>query len=534
LIKTIYPVTPFPYSLDKTYKVSILNLIFKDSSTLFLVDKEAFLTLALSHQIEIIEEFLKTIDRLTSKGYLNSQDLRSYAILSELLPRFITSSKESEWIEYVNGEKSMESYKWLYNILILTLYFLCISSLYKGIEGGDPELLADSDLLTDLKIQERVLFSRLDPSIRHHMRKTGISIVRNTYVGYDTEFNNLDLKSNSLVSAQLAITTKVYVKLPNAKKYTLSSLNVEENKLQKQNTVSNIFNYAKIEMTIQWIIQEVKYLKYQNYDESMLVLNQSLKLIKGINHFESEEHTLFSLPRSAIQPFIIVNQTVCFKDLVQIASSIAKPFLDEMNLILTSLIKDICSRNISLLEGKDKMLEEIYKCYGEYRVFAEKATEQENQLPLIFRRRVSEELKEDEQKLNRIFLSNLFKSNSKVSITTTKNYYFIAHLTQADLSMLSDFEEIKDGLSIVNGSFITLRDPLKLSGRAIHIRDTMLLAPGGSKSLAHIGKLYGENFHKIQISQKNLNDMQSFFQDDQVNFITYALRDALISLVHAL
>ena len=96
MIKTISPVSPFPYSLDKTYKLTIQNLIFKDSSTLFLVDKEAFLTLALSHQIEIIEEFLKTIDRLTSKGYLNSQDLRSYALLSELLPSFLTTSKESD------------------------------------------------------------------------------------------------------------------------------------------------------------------------------------------------------------------------------------------------------------------------------------------------------------------------------------------------------------------------------------------------------------------------------------------------------
>jgi hypothetical protein len=42
--------------------------------------------------------------------------------------------------------------------------------------------------------------------------------------------------------------------------------------------------------------------------------------------------------------------------------------------------------------------------------------------------------------------------NNKVCVTLTRNYYIIAHLTPADLSLLSDFEEVKEELSIVNGS----------------------------------------------------------------------------------
>ena len=52
---------------------------------------------------------------------------------------------------------------------------------------------------------------------------------------------------------------------------------------------------------------------------------------------------------------------------------------------------------------------------------------------------------------------------------------------------MSDFDDIKEELSIVNGSFVTLGDPLKYDDKTIHIRDTMLLAPGRSKSLASIG-----------------------------------------------
>lgn len=66
--------------------------------------------------------------------------------------------------------------------------------------------LIDIDLVTDLKIQEKVLYSKLDTYIRHHMRKVGISIIKIPYSGFDTEFNNTDITRNYLVSAQLAIT----------------------------------------------------------------------------------------------------------------------------------------------------------------------------------------------------------------------------------------------------------------------------------------------------------------------------------------
>jgi hypothetical protein len=61
----------------------------------------------------------------------------------------------------------------------------------------------------------------------------------------------------------------------------------------------------------------------------------------------------------------------------------------------------------------------------------------------------------------------------------------------------------------------------------------MLLAPGGSKSLASIGKLYGGVLNKIEISKADLEDMEGFLHRDKDKFTEYALRDALISLIHA-
>ena len=61
----------------------------------------------------------------------------------------------------------------------------------------------------------------------------------------------------------------------------------------------------------------------------------------------------------------------------------------------------------------------------------------------------------------------------------------------------------------------------------------MLLAPAGSRTLPQIGKLYGEAFNQISISQNDLNDMQSFLQRDKEKFVEYAVRDSLISLIHS-
>jgi len=57
---------------------------------------------------------------------------------------------------------------------------------------------------------------------------------------------------------------------------------------------------------------------------------------------------------------------------------------------------------------------------------------------------------------------------------------------------------------------------------------------GGSKRLAQFGNLYGEEFHKITIGSDKINDMQSFLRFDREEIVKYALRDALISLIHSL
>src|SRR2546430_3160160 len=127
--------------------------------------------------------------------------------------------------------------------------------------------------------------------------------------------------------------------------------------------------------------------------------------------------------------------------------------------------------------------------------------------------------------------SNRSLLNEKVSFTIIKNNYFISHLTNADLSMLSDFNELKLKLDIVNNSFVTLKNSLLIDGFNVFIRDTILLAPGRKKGLDALGSLHG--FEKVSLTKKQKENMDVLLLENPILFKKYALQDALITLVHA-
>ena len=465
---------------------------------------------------------LTALESPSNKGFLSSYDLTTFPIVAEILPCFLQGVES----KYLNGEKSMESYKWVYNIVILNLYLLCLET----ISGLD--LNPESEELVDIKNIAEELLSKLDPSIRHHIKKRGISIRENTYIGFDTEFTKKDLLQNKLVSAQLTVTTKTYVLVPKTNAYCISKIDENTNELLKQTTNSKDLNYKKIEMSIQMGIQSIRRLKYDRYDGSMLALTESLRVIKSISYTDQEEQIVFSLPRSIIQPYIHFGDTFSLKELILISSSIAKPHLNKSYSALMNLIREITSNDVAIQLGQIGQTnpeEVLSKKYGDYEGIDQLRSGFEQALPLLEEGSIVKD--HSEQRLTRKFMTDLFPQ--KVSVTKTKNYYIIAHLTPADLSLLSDFEEIKEELSIVNGSFVTIGKPLKYCGRNIHIRDTMLLAPGLSKSLAAIGRLYGGVLNKLEIGREDLEDMQGFLARDKVKFTEYALRDALISLIHA-
>jgi hypothetical protein len=142
-----------------------------------------------------------------------------------------------------------------------------------------------------------------------------------------------------------------------------------------------------------------------------------------------------------------------------------------------------------------------------------------------------ERVQEEDKRMSRSYMTSF--SSDKVSVTKIRNNYFVAHLTNADLSMMNDFDLLKEELNIVQKSFITLGKPLRMYNTNIIIRDTLLLAPAGQKSLEAIGSMYGDNSRKITLSRNQKENMDILLMENRELFESYALRDAIITLVHS-
>jgi len=95
------------YSLDKQKELQIYDLAWLDSYMYLMVQNKS---LNLPDTIRKIEGIITGLESSTSKGFLTSHDLQNFPVISEILPSFLTGNN-LECEDYVNGEKSMESYK---------------------------------------------------------------------------------------------------------------------------------------------------------------------------------------------------------------------------------------------------------------------------------------------------------------------------------------------------------------------------------------------------------------------------------------
>jgi hypothetical protein len=470
-----------------------------------------------------INSLQSALESSTTKGFLPHYDLTKFPVFAEILPYFIVEDEEGE-DSFVNGVNTMESYKWVYNFIILNLYYFCIESLIT--------FEVENDVYTDLKNKERELFSKLDPSIRLFLIKKGISVKDYVNIGFDTEFTKSGFERNRIVSSQLAISTKTYMLIPRCESYKLSRVDEVSNKLTFLPKSSSNFNYSKIETSIQNCVGKIRGLKYGKYDVSMLVLCESLKIVKGLNYFEQDDFTVFGFPRSSIQPYIKLSDSFSYLELTNVASTIASPVLQQTADRLKELLLEISSKCFTLESGREKLLESIYFAFSGYTGFEELSEVSDKVLP-YYTEGMLKELCDQRLKKEKSLVRNYLNIPEKVSVTRKRIYTIIAHLTSADFSLLSDFDVLKEELSIVNGSFVTLGKPINLDERCVHVRDTMLLAPGLNKSLESIGRLYNTGFEKVKINQDDLENMHLFLDRSPEEFITYAVRDAVISLIHA-
>jgi len=456
----------------------------------------------------IIKCILKELEVILNTGYLNTHNLIDYPIINDLITLFVSNE------DYINGKFSHESYKWLFNIIHLTIYRELIE--YENLYKPTLDTRTDSEIESyyELKINLNTVRSRLDPSIRKSLQKVGITLIQNIEAAFDSEYVNINSISNKPLSFQIAQVLQNYIKIPIKSEYKLEKINpVTESNYLVKTTLS--FDYNLIENIISNHINCIRNILYGDYDFIIKKLYEYLTKDKSIKSFETSDSLTIRLKESKEKTYI--------------------KLLDEKGYSLLGMLQDIYSLSkVDIFYSRKIIMDKVVQLINsinenDFKMFDAK---ENYYFELSY-----DDIDQNELTVNKV-LTNLSRNritiskNHRLSITYIYNNILIGHNTSADLSLLNDFNLFKDELDIVNKGMITIGKGFKYAGYNVQVRDTMLLAPAGQKSLASIGKLY--NFDKINLTEFEITHMDLLLKNDKDRFMLYALKDSQITLKHAI
>jgi hypothetical protein len=367
------------------------------------------------------------------------------------------------------------------------------------------------------------LFNKLDTSIRIKLQRNGISIIQNIYTGFDTEFKNIDVKTNKLLSVQFMLNTKLILKIPKLTDFCLSTVGTLNNQIYKlSKSLRKSLPSDILENSFNNLINDCRVLKFGDYDINIKLLITKLKDLKLLSYFEDDNYINFAFPRTPSIPYIKLVDNYTFENLIHKSNELAEPYLiKSYNLLMELLLKE--TKQTNLIEGDLSDIVNVDE-NNLIELTIDNKDSKENSKEGLFKTIVNLT-----KSLTRTFIK--ISTTPKVSVTKIKNNYMIAHLTAADLSMFSDFDKFKNQLDIVNKCFITLGKPMNYANSRVIIRDTFLLAPAEKRSLASIGSIY--KIDKIELPKELKDKMDILLEQDKRLFIDYALRDAEITLIHA-
>lgn len=494
----------------KTEEVKEINLEFETG-----VSTEEILS-----DIKVI---LSDLESVTKRGFIVPKDLlfKNIPLMNTLASHFCDMDLLKQTVGDIDSEHFKESYGWMYNFILLNLHRLMHSHMHENKIDYREEAL-DSDVLSDYKYLLNKLYSKLDPSIRLKLSRPGLGIIQNIYTGFDTEYQNKDSKHNELISVQIAANTRTHLKIPMLEDYSVCTIDAQSNKKYPVKRIEG-FNYTLFEDSVNYCIREIRYIKYSKYDKMIDILNKGFKCLcikrpELFKSFKKGDYLVVSLPRTPVEKFLFIDENKTgfkFDDVVNISGNLVNKHLDDDYKRIRWVIN-----NIRKLydESLTKEVGDIFMT-SEIGIDPVENLKVLSQIPSLI-------MTEDSKRYSRSKLRSL-----EMNINRVKNNYIISHLTNADLSMLKDFDTLKESLDIVNRSFVTLGKPLKVGGFNVHIRDTMLLAPAGKKGLSALGDLLG--FNKLELSQVDLQSMSLLLLNDREKFIKYAITDAIITLLYA-
>jgi hypothetical protein len=433
----------------------------------------------------------------------------------------------------------------LQNIVILNL----ILDLY------NTENKEHDDLYYELEGQLNYIKERINPDIKKHFDKKGIIKEDLINAGFDTEYNNIDSKFNNLLSVQYSFNMNYVIKIPNVESiYIPQSLNVYEDEFYDVKQRKNQFLNRYL---VNNLIQDS--LNYYKWTTHRVYLTLVRKLIKGlieagIPYIVNNDYYIFkTTPTASKSGFIKVdNNEYKLSDLLSVIinedSKANNAFRNNISDLLKNIISDKVVNKITPKDNEDSSnlnkeftLSDIIQDQNISHLEGKFLNSKQDKKQTLIREYLRRKLKNESQEI--------------ISVNNKRTLNLIGFFTAADLSVLKDFNQFKNDLSILSKSFITISDgiPFKLvdnttndnttndkvkksKGKdiwvgSIKIFDCMLLAPDGHRNLNSIGEIY--NIPKLSLTQNEIENMDILWATDPNKFINYSVRDSLIPLVHA-
>jgi hypothetical protein len=564
-----------PYKVSESYKNSVLKTSYSDgvvkieylvsgrtplislvrgssgSYTLSgLEGVNLFHSQRLREILKIIKSVSKELESINIRGFVTSTHLSDYPIMKDYLKEYVKADprhKGGSSLKSLDSRLTLREKRvlvgWLHTLFSLNMYTLILGVLHRlgvgqskskllevlessNLSGSEKELV--HDLILDLQTLSFKFYGGINASVREAIRQGGLTVTENTYCGFDTEYQNEEMGVNKILSAQWAVNSRIILTMPFLTDYELSNQNTQSGEAYRLNPMwfkQGKMNFFALQSSIRGYIREIRELRFSQNDDSIKRITHSI-IQDGTPYFIEKGKINFVLgSRSPIKTYFKTDNLdkLDLNSLVQIGLNLDSEFMDGRRNRLKAILKNLnvlpsvapCSLSELPLSKTDK----LPQSGGSIEEITDSALESKS--PTFYKGPSS-----------RTYKGGF--TSEPISLTTRRNFYIIGHLTQADLSLLSDFAEFKRELDIVNKCMVTLgKSSIVKHGHNIIFRDTLLLAPGGKKSLASIGSMYGDHLRKISLSESQHQNMAALLKDDPNLFKNYALRDSLISLVHA-
>jgi len=468
---------------------------------------------------DLFNDLVKAKETLESinveRGYVKSTNIfdeKEYPIVHLWAKKFLT---EEHWNTLDDLNKA-KVYRWIAQVIFIDM----VSQSTKAMEEISAIKNADT-----VYIKSRFFsfydyaYSMLDNSIKNCLLNRRVKIKSNVYAGFDTEYLPLDFGINKLLSGQLSISGGLKIVVPAKKLFTFEGVHT----LTNESYFKQPPKFLDTSLVSKWINERIIGIRSITCKNDYILDEIILKLqsyVKTEGFCFSNNEWLFQLKKLPIVNKFIIPENG-----------------EELRLSLKTLVY-LISKSISLEKDLEDVLKYISGRLNNYAKWSD--VDAKNVLPWNGNSNLNDKLetiilsnKENEVKRRIPKLKKSYSLDNVMKVTFDESIYLLGHYNAADLTMLSDWNEMKiKNIDILKKGYISLTKPMEILDRRIFIRDTVLLASAAAGTLEAIGKSHF--IDKVEIPKELKGKMDILFTEDFNLFKKYAMRDSLITLIHGL